>query len=216
MILQATIETFFMVFGSCLLAAIIGFPLGAALYITRPHGLREHAWIYRSLSSIVNTVRSLPFVIFMILLIPLTRKIVGTSIGVFAAVVPLSLGAAPFIARLVETAFLEIPSGLVDMMISLGVRPVQMVRKVLIPESLPTLIQSLTLTLVSLVGYSAMAGTIGGGGLGDLAVRYGYQRFDTKMMISTVLILIVMVQLIQWAGDYCSNKVNKKKRVATW
>ena len=213
MILQATFETILMVFGSCVLAIAIGFPLGAALFITRPNGLRANPWIYKLLSTTVNTVRSLPFIIFMILLIPLTRKITGTSIGTWAALVPLSLGAAPFIARLVETAFLEIPTGLIDMMVSLGVKPTEMVRKVLLPETLPTLIQGCTLTLVSLVGYSAMAGAIGGGGLGDLAVRYGYQRFDTSMMLSTVLILIVMVQAIQWLGDRFSTKIDKKARV---
>lgn len=216
MILRATFETILMVFASCAIAAAIGFPLGSILYLTRPQGLRENVKVYRILSSIINTVRSLPFVIFMILLIPLTRQIVGTSIGVFAAIVPLSLGTAPFVARLVETSFSEVSTGVIDMMISLGVKPTQMVHKVLIPESLPTLIQNFTLTLISLVGYSAMAGTIGGGGLGDLAVRYGYQRFDTQTMLYTVFILIAIVQVIQWLGDTCANQLNRKKRVASW
>jgi D-methionine transport system permease protein len=213
MLIQATVETLYMVFGSCLLAAILGVPLGACLYVTRPGGVYEKPWLYRILSSILNATRSLPFIIFMILLIPLTRKIMGTSIGVHAALVPLSLGAVPFIARLVETAFLEIPSGLIDMMITLGIQPVQLFHKVLIPESLPTLIHGITLTLISLVGYSAMAGTIGGGGLGDLAIRYGYQRFNVSMMISTVVILIVLVQSIQWIGDRLADKFNRKARV---
>jgi D-methionine transport system permease protein len=212
-LIQATIETLYMVFGSCLVAILMGLPLGACLYATRPGGVYEHSWIYRVLSSILNATRSLPFVIFMILLIPLTRKIMGTSIGVHAALVPLSLGAVPFVARLVETSFLEIPSGLIDMMISLGIKPLQLFYKVLIPESMSTLIHGVTLTLISLVGYSAMAGTIGGGGLGDLAIRYGYQRFNVSMMISTVIILIVLVQSIQWVGDRFAEKSNRKARV---
>lgn len=155
-------------------------------------------------------VRSIPFIILMVAIIPLTRLVAGTSIGTTAAIVPLTLAAIPYTARMVETSIREIPFGLIEAAESMGATPIQIICKVLIPEALPSVIQNITVVIVTLIGSSAMAGTIGGGGLGDLAIRYGYQRFQADVMIATILVLIVIVQLIQWAGNFLSKKVNKK------
>ena len=164
----------------------------------------------KPLSFLINMVRSIPFIILMVAIIPLTRLVVGTSIGTTAAIVPLTLAAIPYTARMVETSIREIPFGLLEAAESMGATPIQIICKVLIPEALPSVIQNITVVIVTLIGSSAMAGTIGGGGLGDLAIRYGYQRFQADVMIATILVLIVIVQLIQWAGNFLSKKVNKK------
>lgn len=200
-LLHAMWETFAMVMVSGSIAAIVGIPLGITLLVTRRHGLLEHATFYTILSMIVNATRSIPFIILLVALIPLTRLLVGTSIGTAAAIVPLSIGAIPFVARLVESALSEVTHGLVETGFAMGASPWQIILHILLPEAMPGIINGITITLVSLVGYSAMAGAVGGGGLGDLAIRYGYQRFDVIVMLYTIVILILFVQLIQLIGD---------------
>lgn len=155
-------------------------------------------------------IRSIPFIILMVAIIPFTRFLVHTSIGTTAAIVPLTIAAIPYIARMVETSIREIPSGLIEAAESIGATPMQIIRKVLLPEALPSILESLTVVIVSLVGASAMAGTIGGGGLGDLAIRYGYQRFQADVMIATIIVLVIVVQLIQFIGNYLSRKADKR------
>ncbi len=196
----ASVETLYMVFFSTLFAVVIGFPLGTLLFSSAV--IQPHALTYRVLSGIVNTSRSVPFIILLVAIIPLTRLLVGTSIGVNAAIVPLTLGAAPFFARLVENALQRLPRGLIDTGFAIGATQRQMLWCILLPEARPALVQAITVTAITLVNYSAMAGTVGGGGLGDLAIRYGYQRFDVKTMLVTVFLLVVLVQSIQWLGDY--------------
>jgi D-methionine transport system permease protein len=206
----AVIDTLYMVGVSGLLSAVVGIPLGVILYLTREHKLLENRLVNRSVGAIVNAARSVPFIILLVAIIPLTRFIIGTSIGTSAAIVPLTLGAIPFVARIVEGAIAEVPSGVIEAAQSMGASPLQIVTKVLLPEAMPGLIHGITLTLVTLVGYSAMAGAIGGGGLGDLGIRYGYQRFDGPLMLATVVVLVVMVQVIQSFGDYLVRRVDKK------
>jgi D-methionine transport system permease protein len=201
LLLEATGETLYMVAVASLIAILVGVPAGVLLYITRKGNIFEKAWLHQTLAAIVNMTRSIPFIILMVAVIPLTRFIVGSSIGTNAAIVPLSLGAMPFIARIVEGALLEINKGLIEAATAMGATPGQIIRKVLLPEAFPSIINGLTLTIISLIGYSAMAGAIGGGGLGDLAIRYGYERFDVGVMLATIAIMIIMVQGIQWAGD---------------
>lgn len=200
----ATFQTIYMVLGSGLLATLLGLPLGIFLFITRPGGILENAPVYQIANSVVNILRSAPFIILLVAIIPLTRWIVGTSIGTTAAIVPLSIAAIPFLGRVVETALIEIPAGLIEAGYVMGATRNQIIRYILLPEALPTIIQGLTLMLITLIGYSAMAGAIGGGGLGDLAIRYGYQRFDITTMSLTVIVLIIIVQLVQWTGDRCA------------
>tara|TARA_R110001583_G_scaffold17482_3_gene70670 strand:+ start:1811 stop:2497 length:687 start_codon:yes stop_codon:yes gene_type:complete len=195
-------QTLVMVFSSGLIGFIVGIPLGVLLHLSKKNGLLENTALNKSLGMIVNIGRSIPFIILLVALIPVTRFIVGTSIGTAAAVVPLTIGAIPFIARLVEGALLEVPSGLVEAAQAMGAKPIQIINKVLLPEALPGIINAATITLVTLVGYSAMAGTVGGGGLGDVGIRYGYQRFDGTVMMITVVLLVIMVQIIQSFGDH--------------
>jgi D-methionine transport system permease protein len=199
-ILWACGETLYMVFFSTLFAVLIGFPLGTLLF-SSVH-LRQHTALHRTLSVMINISRSIPFIILLVALIPLTRILVGTSIGVNAAIVPLTLGAAPFFARLVDNAYQGLPKGLIDTGLAIGASNRQMIWCILLPEARPALVQAITVTAITLVNYSAMAGTVGGGGLGDLAIRYGYQRFDLNTMLITVLLLVLLVQAIQWLGDY--------------
>ena len=210
MLLKATWETVCMVLSAGLFATLAGIPLGAILYATREGRPWAKPKWHNTLSLIVNITRSVPFIILMIALIPLTRLIVGTSIGMSAAIVPLAIGAIPFYARLAESALNDVPYGLVETGLAMGATPTQVISRVLFPEALPGLINGITITLITLIGYSAMAGTIGGGGLGALAINYGYQRFDTEIMIATVVILIVLVQLIQMFGDWVVHKLIHK------
>lgn len=205
-LLQALLETLLMVFASGLIACLLGLPIGVLLSITRKNQIWENLAFHYILAGLVNATRSIPFIILMIAITPFTRLIMGTSIGVFATLVPLSLAAIPFFARTVETALEEVPNRLIETALSMGATQMQIIRKVLIPEARASILSGVTLTLVSLVGYSAMAGAIGGGGLGTLAFHHGYQRFDTGIMVSTVVILILVVQLIQMAGDYAVSK----------
>ena len=183
LVLQSTWETVVMVFFSTLFAILLGFPLGIFLFVTSPRGIAPKIIPYQLISRIVNVLRSFPFVILMIVLFPLSRVVLGTAIGTEATIIPLSIAAAPFIARLTETALNEVDKGVIQAAVAMGASKRQVVRKVLIPEALPSIISGVTLTIITLIGYSAMAGAIGGGGLGDLAIRYGYQRFRTDVMI---------------------------------
>lgn len=210
LLLKSLAETLYMLSISAVLAAIIGIPLGILLVVTEKNNILSCSTLNKPLSFLINMVRSIPFIILMVAIIPLTRLVVGTSIGTTAAIVPLTLAAIPYTARMVETSIREIPFGLIEAAESMGATPIQIICKVLIPEALPSVIQNITVVIVTLIGSSAMAGTIGGGGLGDLAIRYGYQRFQADVMIATILVLIVIVQLIQWAGNFLSKKVNKK------
>ena len=203
-------QTLTMVIVSGLLGFVFGIPLGVLLHISKKYGLMENIALNKSIGMVVNVGRSIPFIILLVVLIPLTRFLVGTSIGTAAAIVPLTIGAIPFIARLVEGALLEIPSGLVEAAQAMGAKPHQIITKVMLPEALPGIINAVTITLVTLVGYSAMAGTVGGGGLGDVGIRYGYQRFDSTVMMITVVILVVLVQLIQSIGDHLVKRVDHR------
>lgn len=203
-------QTVVMVFTSGLIGFAIGIPLGVLLHLTKKHGLLENTAFNKSLGIIVNIGRSIPFIILLVALIPITRFIVGSSIGTAAAIVPLTIGAIPFIARLVEGALIEVPSGLVEAAQAMGAKPRQIITKVLLPEALPGIINAATITLVTLIGYSAMAGTVGGGGLGDVGIRYGYQRFDGTVMMITVVILVLLVQIIQSVGDYLVKRVDHR------
>jgi D-methionine transport system permease protein len=205
-LLLALLETLLMVFASGLIACLLGLPIGVLLSVTRKNQIWENPPFHYMLAGLVNATRSVPFIILMIAITPLTRLIVGSSIGVLATLVPLSLAAIPFFARTVETALEEVPDRLIETGLSMGATQMQIIRKILIPEASAGILSGVTLTLVSLVGYSAMAGAIGGGGLGTLAFHHGYQRFDTSIMVTTVIILILVVQLIQMAGDYAVSK----------
>lgn len=210
LMLQGIQETVFMVAVSTVIAAIIGIPLGITLVTTSKGHILENRVINSILGTIVNIIRSIPFIILMVAIIPLTRIIAGTSIGTTAACVPLTIVAIPFLSRLVETSIREVDFGLVEAAESMGATPFQIIRKVLIPEALPTIINNITVLIVNLIGASAMAGAIGGGGLGDIAIRYGYQRFRADVMLATIIILIVVVNLIQACGDFASRKKNKR------
>jgi D-methionine transport system permease protein len=203
----STGETLYMVLVSGLLAMFFGFPLGILLFSTRQPNLLPLPLLNKSLSLIVNMARSIPFIILMLAIIPVTRFIVGTSIGTSAAIVPLSLAALPFFARMIENNLNQLPSGLIETGLAMGATTWQ-IPAILLTEALPGITGTITTTLITLVGYSAMAGAVGGGGLGDLAIRYGYQRFDATIMTITIVILIVLVQGIQHLGDYWSKRLN--------
>lgn len=207
LLLNATVETIYMVFIASLLAVLVGLPLGTILYVTRKGNILEQPALNSILSILVNMTRSIPFIILMIAVIPFTRFVMGSSIGTNAAIVPLSLAAMPFLARVVENALLEVNQGLIEAATAMGATAWQIMTKVLIPEALPGIVNGLTLTIISLIGYSAMAGAVGGGGLGDLAIRYGYQRFDVSIMLITIAIMIVLVQLIQYIGDIIAKQL---------
>jgi len=210
MFVQSFWETLVMVGISGLIGAVFGIPLGVVLYLTDREGVLQNLALNRGMGIVVNAVRSTPFIILLVAVIPVTRAIVGSSIGTAAAVVPLTIAAAPFIARLVETALREVDRGLIEAAQAMGATTRQIVFKVLVPEALPGIVAGLTITFVSLVGYSAMAGAIGGGGLGDLGIRYGYQRFLPEVMGAVVLILIVFVQIVQSLGDVLVRRLSHK------
>ncbi len=204
-------NTLYMVICSTLIAIVFGLPLGVILTITDRGHLKENLWIHQILGSVVNVGRSFPFAILMVALIPFTRWIVGTSLGTTASIVPLSIAAIPFMARLVEAALKEVDKGIIEAAIVMGSTPWQIITKVLIPESLPALILAVTTTVINLIGYSAMAGTMGGGGLGKIAIQYGYQRFNVLLMVVTVIILIILVQAIQMIGNAWTRHLNLKR-----
>ena len=200
-------ETLAMTFVSGFFGFVIGLPVGVLLYTTRPGQIIENGKLYRVLSALVNIFRSIPFIILLVWMIPFTRIIVGTSIGLQAAIVPLTVGAAPFIARMVENALLEIPTGLIEASRAMGATPMQIVRKVLLPEALPGLVNAATITLITLVGYSAMGGAVGAGGLGQIGYQYGY---NAVVMNTVLVLLVVLVYLIQVSGDRIVRAVTHK------
>lgn len=210
LLLTSTLETLYMVFFSTLFSLILGFPIGILLVVTREGNIFEMKKFNSILQVIINMLRSFPFIILMIILFPLSRLVVGTTIGATAAIVPLSIAAAPFVARIVEGALLEIDPGLIEASQSMGANNWMIIFKVMIPECFGSLIHGITVTVISLIGYSAMAGTIGAGGLGDLAIRFGYLRFKLDMMIYAIIIIIVLVQIIQSIGNYIVNKRQKR------
>ncbi|WHQ73148.1 methionine ABC transporter permease [Pantoea sp. Lij88] len=201
LLLNATGETLYMVLLAALFTVAIGLPVGVLLFLTRPKGILPNRAISLLLNALVNTGRALPFVVLLIALIPFTRLLVGTTLGSTAAIVPITLGAFPFFARIVENALDEVDRGRIEAVVSMGGTLWHIVSRVLLPEALPALVAGITLTIVMLIGFSAMAGVVGGGGLGDLAIRYGYQRFDNQIMAATIVVLLALVMLIQKLGD---------------
>lgn len=210
LLINATWETIYMVGAAGLVGFIVGIPLGVVLHTSKKGGLLENTRLNRALGAVVNIGRSVPFLVLMVAIIPVTKLLVGTFIGTTAAIVPLTIGAIPFVARLIEGALIEVPSGLVEAAQSMGATPLQIIHKVLLPEAMPTIINSVTITLVTLVSYSAMAGTVGGGGLGDVAIRYGFHRYDVTIMAVTVAMLIILVQIIQTIGDAVVRRVDHR------
>lgn len=207
-LLEGLWQTVAMVLGSCFFSVLFGLPLGVLLFITRRQQLLSAPVWHRGLSMVVNVVRSIPFIILMVAIIPFTRWVVGSSIGTAAAIVPLAIAAIPFVARLMESALCDVPAGLIEAGHTMGASPWQVVTQILLPEAMPGIVRGITLTLVTLVGYSAMAGAVGGGGLGDIAIQYGYERFNADVMLATVVVLILLVQLLQWLGDQIAKRVS--------
>ena len=210
LLFQGTIETIVMTLVSGFFGFVLGLPTGIFLFLTRKGQLLENKISHQIVSIIVNIFRSIPFIILSVWMIPFTRTIVGTSIGVAAALVPLSVGSAPFIARLVENSLLEIPSGLIEAARAMGAKPLQIIRKVLLPEALPSLINNVSITLITLVGYSAMGGAVGAGGLGQVGYQYGYIGYDAVTMNSVLALLVLLVFLIQFAGDALSKRFDHR------
>ena len=211
MIWTSTLETLYMVFFSTLFSLLIGFPIGILLTVTKEGNILERPKLNKVLDFIINTLRSFPFIILMILLFPLSRIIVGTTIGSTAAIVPLSISAAPFVARMIEGALNEVDKGLIEASSSMGANNWTIIFKVMIPETMPHIIHGITVTVISLIGFSAMAGTIGAGGLGDLAIRFGYQRFKTDIMVYAVIVIIIVVQILQSLGNYLFYRAKKNR-----
>lgn len=212
LLVKATLETFYMVSISTVFTTLLGLPLGIVLVVTSKGHISEQPSINTALSYLVNMARSLPFIILMIFIMPLTRFVVGTSIGTNAAIVPLVVAAIPFFARIVESALHEVDDGVIEAAISMGADPFVIIFRVLLPEALPSLILGTTITIINLLGYSAMAGAVGGGGIGDLAIRYGYHRFNTQIMIATIILLIALVQGIQATGNLIANGIQKNRK----
>lgn len=203
-LLLATLQTLYMVFASTFFAVLFGLPLGTLLYSS--YKIKPAPRLNKTLSALINMARSIPFIILLVAIIPFTRLLVGTSIGINAAIVPLTVGAIPFFARLVDGVYRSLAPGLIETGYSMGASTRQIILHILLPEARPALIHAITLTAITLVNYSAMAGTVGAGGLGTLAINYGYQRFDAGVMLATVIVLVVMVQLIQMVGDYLAKR----------
>ncbi|MDE6182601.1 MAG: ABC transporter permease [Eubacteriales bacterium] len=210
MILPSLIETIYMVFWSSLVSIIIGIILAIILYSTDKGNILENKVINTILGTIINIGRSIPFVILMIAVFPLSKFIVGTSIGTTASIVPLTIAAIPFVARMTEVCLKEIDRGVIESAISMGASEWQIIYKVLLPESISSIISTITTTIISIIGYSSMAGVIGGGGLGDIAITYGYQRYRVDVLIISVVIMIILVQIVQGIGNILSKKLNKK------
>lgn len=211
LLISGTLETIVMTFVSGFFGFIIGLPTGVLLFMTRQGQILENKALNRLISILVNIFRSIPFIILIVWMIPFTRMLVGTSIGVKAALVPLSIGAAPFIARMVENSLLEIPYGLIEAARALGAKPFQIVYKVLLPEALPAIINSASITLITLVGYSAMGGAVGAGGLGQIGYQYGYVGYDVVVMNTVLVLLVALVFIIQFLGDFISKRTDHRK-----
>ncbi|GEC87862.1 methionine ABC transporter permease [Brevibacillus brevis] len=208
-VIQAVYETIYMVSVSLVFATLIGLPLGILLVVTRKGHILENPLIFSILNPIINVLRSVPFIILLVAIIPLTRLIVGTSIGTTAAIVPLVIYSGPYIARLVENSLLEVNEGIIEAAEAMGATPLQIIFRFLIPETLGSIILSITTATIGLIGATAMAGAIGGGGIGDLAITYGYQRFSTVTIVATVVILVVLVQGIQSFGNVLAGKIRR-------
>ena len=211
LLLEGTGATLYMTFAATLFAYLIGLPLGVLMIVTAKNGIHPRPIFNSVLSWIINIGRSIPFIILIVALIPFTRMITGTSIGPTAAIVPLVTGAAPFVARMVETSLKELDPGVVEAASAMGATGWQIVWKVLLPESIPSLFRGTSISTITLIGYSAMAGTVGGGGLGDIAIRYGYQRYQQDVMIVTIILLVIIVQLIQFGFSLLANTIDKRK-----
>ncbi len=212
MLVEGTWVTLYMTLTSTFFAYILGLPLGITLVLTRKDGLRPNQFIYKIIDVVVNIVRSVPFLILLILIIPFTRALVGKSYGPTATIVPLTIAAAPFIARLVESSLLEVDQGVIEAAQSMGASTWHIVWKVLLAEARTSLIINATIALATILGYSAMSGTVGGGGLGDIAIRYGYYRYETDIMFATVILLILLVQIMQYIGTKVAKKIDKRYR----
>ncbi|WP_085861124.1 methionine ABC transporter permease [Rhizobium sp. TAL182] len=210
LLLRSLWETILMTVASGVISLVAGLPLGLALVVTARGGIAENLWINRMLGAVINGFRSVPFIILLVALIPLTRLIVGTALGTGAAIVPLAIAATPYYARIAEVSLREVDRGLIDAVRAMGGNRWTIIREVLVPEALPGIVAGFTVTLVTLIGASAMAGAIGAGGLGDLAIRYGYQRFETNVMIAVVAVLVILVCGIQWLGDRLVTKLDHR------
>ena len=208
-LLQALYETLYMVSIALFLGAVIGIPLGVLLVITRKQGIWPNIVIHQVLNPLINILRSLPFIILLIAIVPFTKLVVGTSIGTTAAIVPLTVYVAPYIARLVENSLLEVDEGIIEAAKAMGASPLQIIRYFLIPEALGSLVLAITTAIIGLIGSTAMAGAVGGGGIGDLALVYGYQRFDTTVIIITVIVLVIIVQVIQTLGNVLARFISR-------
>lgn len=211
LLVKGTWETIIMTFVSGFFGFVLGLPAGVLLFMTREGQILENKVIYRFTSVIVNIFRSVPFLILIVWMIPFTRAVAGTSIGVRAALVPLSIGAAPFIARMIENSLLEIPHGLIEAARALGATPLQIITKVLLPEALPAIVNSATITLIALVGYSAMGGAVGAGGLGQIGYQYGYVGYNVVIMNTVLILLVALVFIIQFTGDFISKRTDHRK-----
>ncbi len=209
-LIKGTWETIVMTFVSGFFGFVLGLPIGVSLFITSKGQIRDNKGVNKTLAFFVNIFRAIPFIILIVWMIPFTRLIVGTSIGVEAALVPLSIGAAPFIARMVENSLLEVPSGLIEASRAMGATPFQIIRKVLLPEAMPSLINCASITLITLVGYSAMGGAVGAGGLGQVGYQYGYVGYDTTVMNVVLVLLVVLVFIIQTLGNFISKKADHR------
>lgn len=205
--IKALLETLTMVSWSLFIGSLIAFPLAIVLFLTRPDGINENSIVYNGFNIVINILRSLPFIILLVAILPFTKFVVGTFIGVKAAIVPLTVYIAPYMARLVENSLLEVEKGIIESAQAIGANTFEIIRYFLLPEAMPSLVLSLTTTTIGLIGASAMAGVVGAGGIGDIAISYGYARFDTMVIVITVIILIIIVQIIQYLGNYISRKL---------
>lgn len=211
LLLQGLGETVYMVLWSSVFALVLGIALGITLVVTEKGSILEAPLLHKIIGTIINSVRSLPFIILIILLLPLSRLIVGTSLGPTAAIVSLSIGAAPFLGRVIENSLKEVSAGKIEAAKAVGASPLTIIFRVLIPEALPALVRAMTIAVIAITEFTAVAGAIGAGGLGSLAIRFGYQRFREDVLIATVLLIIVLVQIIQWSGDYIAKSIDKKR-----
>lgn len=211
LLLQGSGETVYMAIMSTIFALLIGLPLGIVLVVSEKGHVIESPKLNKVLGTVINVVRSFPSIILIVVLLPLSRFIVGTTLGTNAAIVPISIGAAPFLARIIENCLNEVAFGKIEAALAIGASPLTIIRKVLIPEALPSLIRGITIAIIAIIGFTAIAGAIGAGGLGSLAIRFGYMRFRDDVMFSTILILVILVQGIQWGGDLAAKYINRKR-----
>lgn len=210
LLLKGTGETIVMTLVSGFFSFLLGLPLGVWLYITRKGKIKENLLLHNILSTVVNIFRAIPFIILIVWMIPFTRALVGTSIGVLAALVPLSIGAAPFVARMIENSLIDVPGGLIEASRSMGATPFQIVKRVLLPEALPSIVNCVSITLIMLVGYSAMGGAVGAGGLGQIGYQYGYVGYNLEIMNIVLALLVILVFIIQYTGNYISKKFDHR------